>query len=215
MAATTVGRMVKESIVKELSTVLSDRPNFFITSINRMPAAEADSFRLKLHGSQAQFVVVQRKLGQRLVQPFNVPGLPELLEGSVGLVLPSDDVLPTAKLLVDFFKTREGQLTIRGAFIDGQLLTKARVEELASLPPKPMLLAYVVLTIESPLADLIFTVERLIGDLAWTLEQASAKPPTPAAAPAAPAAPEAPPTPDAPPDPPPQPSAEGEAAPAA
>ena len=182
-----VGRMVKESIVGELSTALSERPNFFVTTINRLPASEANILRQKLSTSQARLVLIKRKLGLRTVQGFNVPGLAELFEGSVGLVLPSDEVLPTAKLIVEFVKTHEGHLSVRGGLVDGQLLDKSRVEQLANLPARPVLLAYVVATIESPMVDVIFTIERLIGDLAWMLEQAAAQTPTaPAPAPAAP-----------------------------
>ena len=170
-----VGRMVKESIVKELSTHLSGRPSFFVTAMNRLPAVEADALRQKLFASKAKLIVVQRKLGQRVVQPLNITGLAELFEGSVGLVLPSEDVLPTAKAIVDFIKTHEDQLAVRGGVMDGQLLDKARVEQLASLPPKPVLLAQVVATIEAPITDVILTLERLIGDIAWLAEQAAAR----------------------------------------
>ena len=113
-------------------------------------------------------------------------GLKELLEGSIGLVLSGDDVLQTAKLIVEFRKTHEEQLSVRGAVIDGQLLDQSRVEQLAQLPPKPVLLAQVVATIESPIADLIFTIERLIGDIAWIAEQAVAKKPAEAPTPETP-----------------------------
>ena len=182
-----IGRMVKESIVRELSTELAERPSFFITGVNRLPAAEADALRQKLCASKAKLIVVQRKLGQRVIQPLNIAGLADLFEGSVGLVLPSEDVLPMAKTIVEFIKAHEHQLIVRGGVVDGQLLDKARVEYLASLPPKPVLLAQLVATIEAPLADVILTLERLIGDVAWLAEQAAAT--KPAAAPAAPAAP--------------------------
>ena len=108
---------------------------------------------------------------------MNITGLQELLKGSVGLVLAGGDVLPIAKLIVEFRKSHEEQVAVKGAVIDGQLLDPSTVEALANLPPKPVLLAQVVATIESPLADLIFTVERLIGDLAWTVEQLAEKKP--------------------------------------
>ena len=156
-----------------------------MTTVNRLPASDADTFRQKLYASQAHLIVVKRRLGQRTLQQLNIAGLAELLEGSVGLVLAGGDTLQTAKLIVEFRKTHEDRLTVRGAVIDGQLLDQQRVEQLAQLPPKPVLLALLVATIESPLADLIFTIERLIGDLAWTIEQTAAK--KPAEAEAAPA----------------------------
>ncbi len=176
-----VGRMVKESIIQELSSTLAKRPNLFVTTVNRLPSAEADSLRQKLYTSQARLVLVKRRLGRRTVEQLNVPGLAELLEGSVGLVLPGEDVLPAAKLIVDFIKTHEDQLAVRGGMVDGQLLDKTHVEELASLPPKPILLAQVVATLESPMADVIFTLEQLIGDVAWLLgEGGGEKTPLPA-----------------------------------
>ena len=181
-----VGRLVKESIVQELSSLLAERPNLLVTTVNRLTAAEADTLRQKLYASQARLVMVTRRLGRRTVEQLKVPGLVDLLEGSVGLVLPGEDILPAAKLIVDFIKTHEEHLSVRGGLIDGQLLDKSRVEQLASLPPKPVLLAQVVATLESLIADVIVTIERLIGDLAWLAEQAAEKKPAAAAAQAAP-----------------------------
>ena len=176
-----VGRLVKESTVQEVGAQLSERPNFFVTTVNRLPASDADAFRQKLYASQAHLVVVKRRLGQRTLQQLNIAGLAELLEGSVGLVLAGGDTLQTAKLIVEFRKGHEDRLTVRGAVIDGQLLDQQHVEHLAQLPPKPVLLAQVVATLESPIATLIFTIEQLIGDLAWTIEQTAAQKPVEAA----------------------------------
>lgn len=172
----TVGRMVKESIVEDVSSHLSEESNVFVTTVNRLKAAEADAFRQKLSATQAHLIVVKRRLGQRTVSKLKVTGLPELLEGSVGLIFAKGDVLPTAKLIMEFRKTHEEQLVVRGAFVDGQLLDTARVEALAKLPPKPVLLAEVLGMIEAPIAQLIMTIEQLIGDVAWIVEQASAAP---------------------------------------
>lgn len=185
-----VGHLVKESLVQELSSELDQHPNFIVTSINRLTAPDADALRQKLHGSNARLFMVKRKLGRRAVEKLNLQGLAELLEGSVALVLAGDDVLPAAKLIVEFRKAHEEQLTVRGAVVDGQLLDRSHVEQLAALPPRPVLLAQVLGTIEAPIADVIFTLERLLGDLAWLAEQAAAKKPAEVApAPKAEAAP--------------------------
>lgn len=193
-----VGRMVKESIAEEISAHLRARPNFFVTTVNRLAAPDADTLRQKLFASKAQLVLIKRRLGQRAVEPLKIPGLSDLFEGSVALVLTGEDALPTAKLIVEFQKSHEEQLGVRGAVIDGQLLTRQHVEQLASLPSRPVLLAQVVAAIESPISDVIFTLERLIGDIAWIAEQAAAAKPAAAAAPAAPPETQAPPAPTAP-----------------
>lgn len=173
----TVGRKVKEAIVEELSTELSKRPNLFVTDINRLTAPEADVLRQRLYAAQAHLIMVGRRLGRRAIEPLHMTGLTELLEGSVALVFAGGDVLPIAKIIVEFRKTHEEQLRVRGAVVDGQFLDTGAVEQLAYLPTRPVLLAQVVATLESPISDVIMTLERLIGDIAWIMEQAAAKKP--------------------------------------
>lgn len=172
-----IGRMVKESLLDEITAELSKRPNFFIMAVNRLPASEANTFRQKLSGSQASLLMVNRRLGRRATSSLSLAGLQELLEGSVGLILSGGDVLSTAKLIVEFRKAHEEHMAVNGAVVDGQLLDRKGVEQLANLPPKPVLLAEVVATIESPMAEVIMTIERLIGDIAWIAEQAAAQRP--------------------------------------
>lgn len=173
-----VGRLVKESAVTQLSERLAQHPEFLVTTINRLPSVEADSLRQKLFASQARLIMVKRTLGKRVMDQLNLSAVTELFEGSVGLVLPDEEILPAAKIIVDFIKTHEEQIVVRGAFIDGALFDKAHVVQLANLPPKPVLLAQVVATIESPIADVVLTLERLIGDLIWAADQAAEKKPT-------------------------------------
>jgi len=176
-----VGRLVKESAVKQLSERLAQRPEFLVTAVNRLSSLEADSLRQKLFTSQAHLIMVKQTLGKRVMDQLNLSAVTELFEGSVGLILPGEEILPAAKIVVDFIKTHEEQIAVRGAFIDGALFDKAHVVQLANLPPKPVLLAQVVATIESPIADVIFTLERLISDLIWAADQAAEKKPAPPA----------------------------------
>lgn len=178
-----VGRFVKEAMVEEIGARLAERPNVFVASFDRLPAPEADRLRQRLQALHAQLLVVKRRLGRRAVEPLLLPGLAELLDGSVGLVFAGEDVLAPAKVITEFQKAHEEWLRVRGAVIDGQLLDQPQVETLATLPPKPVLLAQALSAIESPLAEVIFTVERLIGELAWIVEQAAAKGPAEASAP--------------------------------
>jgi large subunit ribosomal protein L10 len=194
-----IGRLVKESAIEEIGERLSERPNFFVATVNRLSSPDTDALRQKLFASKCRLVMVKRRLGLRVIEPLKIAGLADLLEGSVGFVLTGEDALQTAKQLVEFRKGREEQLVLRGALIDGQLWDTRTIEELAKLPPKPVLLAQVVATIESPITDVIMTLEQLIGDLAWLVEQAATKKPAEAPAPAAPAAETQPPTEPGPP----------------
>jgi large subunit ribosomal protein L10 len=181
------GRLVKETLVQELSHRLAQQPDFFVTSVNRLKAAEADDLRRRLHATGASLLLVKQSLGRRAFGSLPSAGVLEWLEGSVGLVFPGDDPAVSIKAVVEFIKSHENSLTVRGGIVEAQVLDRPRVEQLANLPARPVLLAEVVGTLEAPIADVIFTLERLIGDIAWIAEQAAQQKPAEQAA-AAPSA---------------------------
>ena len=166
-----VGRLVKDLLIKELSDALQQRPAFFVTTVQGLPATDADTLRKQLYGMQSRMVMIKRTLGLRGLSALNLSGASELLAGSVALVLPGEDMFPAAKLLVEFAKASADKLVIRGAWVDGQLLDKQRLEEFANLPPKPQLIAQVIGGVESPMAGLVLTIEKRSRENGYKIEK--------------------------------------------
>ncbi len=170
------GRLVKELIVREVAQALTERPNFFVASLGPLQAPEADLLRKRLRKVQARLLMVKRTLGLRGISGLRLNGeVAGLFAESSVLVLPGEDVISAAKLLLDFVKEHQEKLTIRGGVVEGHLLDAKRFQDVAELPPKPQLIAQVIFAIESPLTDVVWTLERVLGDVAWVLEEASKK----------------------------------------
>ena len=190
-----VGRLVKERMVEELSEALKGSASVLIASMGPLKAAEADSLRKRLRGSQARMVVAKRTLGTRSLSALWSPAgrnpereppakagarvegatddrLVTLLSGSVVFVIPGEDIVKTAKIVVEFAKANEGKLMVRGGWVEGQVLGDKSIEAIASLPPKPQLIANVVGALEASFSNLIWTVEHHLSDLAWVIEEA-------------------------------------------
>ena len=180
-----VGRQVKELMVEELTSALKERQTFFVASVGPLQAGEADTLRKRLSGVQARLLMIKRTLGLQGIRALKLDQAEGLFDGSVTIVLPGEEVIPAAKLLFDFIKEAQDKLVVRGGLIDGQLLDKNRLQELANLPPKPVLIAQLIGVIESPISDVITTLEAAMTELAWVIDEASKK--KPAEAPAAPA----------------------------
>ena len=169
-----VGRVVKERMVEELAEALKGSSSVLIASMGPLKAAETDSLRKRLRGSQARMFVAKRTLGERSLDALSAGDrLATLLSGSVAFVIPGEDVVKTAKIVVEFAKANEGKLTVRGGLVEGQILNNKSVEEIASLPSKPQLIANLVGALESPFTSLIWTLEHHMSDLAWVVEEAA------------------------------------------
>ncbi len=175
-----IGRMMKDSMVQELASGLDENSNLIVTSVRRLSPADSDVLRQKLFSAKARLRIFKATLGKRVLNGIKVDGLSALGDikgGSLGFVIADEDALPAAKHLIDFLKDHVDHFSIQGGLVEGQVFDKKNIEAFAALPPKAMLLAQVVITIESPIADVAYTVERLIGDVCWVVEQLAEKKP--------------------------------------
>ena len=181
-----VGRLANELIVQELTTALRERPSFFVASVGRLSATDADTLRKRLRGSQSRLVMIKRRLGLQSLSALKLDGATGFFAGSIVLVLPGENVVPAAKLLVDMAKADGEKLTVRGGLVEGQVLDKQGVEHVANLPSKPQLIAQLIGVIESPIAQVVMTVESVLSELAYILDEASKNTPAASAADTAP-----------------------------
>ena len=168
-----VGRLVNELIVQELTAALKERPTFFVASVGRLTATDADTLRKRLRGSQSRLVMIKRRLGLQSLSALKLDGANDLFTGSIALVLPGEDMVPAAKLLWDTAKADEEKLLVRGGLVEGQVLDKKGVEHVANLPSKPQLIAQLIGVIESPIANVIMTMESVLSELAYIIDEAS------------------------------------------
>ena len=82
----------------------------------------------------------------------------QFLAGPTGIVFAGVDPVAPAKALKQFTDERK-KLSIKAAYIDGQLVDAKRVAVLASLPPKIELLAKLVGTLANPLRGLVTVLQ--------------------------------------------------------
>ncbi len=177
------GKLLKESMARELREELSRRQHFVVASLGALHATEAATLRKQLSAVKARLLMVKRTIGARVLGSLDGSGGPaadvhrtaELLTGSVALILAEQDAGPAANILAQFLKSHEGTLSIRGGWVEGRLLDAAGMRELADLPSKPQLIAQLIGTLEAPVTDLIMTIETVCRELVWVLDEASKK----------------------------------------
>lgn len=170
------GKLIKESMARELTEALGERSNFVVTSLGALPAAEADTLRKRLTTVKARMRMVKRTIGAKVLSGLESHGkTAELLTGSVVLVLTEDDAGPAAKILSQFANSHEGKLFIRGGWVEGRLLDAVDMHAFANLPPRLQLIAQLIGTVDAPATDLIVTLETICSEVVWVLDEASKK----------------------------------------
>ena len=80
-------------------------------------------------------------------------------------------------LIVDFVKEHKekGKPEIKGAVVEGQVLTAAEAEAMKNIPPREVLIAQVVGGISAPLTGLVGGLQGVIRNLVYTLDAVKQK----------------------------------------
>jgi len=199
------GKLVKDAMVKEILADLKDKPNFFIANYMGSSVSDMENVRKSLKSSKSTLYVVKNSMLNVVLDQLKLEDMKKLVDGGVAVSLSGEDVIATCKALVGFSKTHE-KFKIKGAYVDGKVLSTDSINHLASLPTKEVLLAQVVGGIKAPITGFVMVLGGVIRKFVYAVNAVKGKKekePQPkveaaAAAPAAQAQPEAPKAPDAP-----------------
>jgi len=128
-------------------------------SVNEMTA-----LRRQLRASGVEFTIIKNTLMDLAADVANRPLVKDIVQGPTAIAFGYDDPLDVAKAITDFVRTNRSVLAVKGAIMgDGPIMSPAEVAHLASLPPKPQLIANLLGQLQAP-------IQRLFGALNGPLQ---------------------------------------------
>ncbi len=163
------GKLTKERMINELLSDIRERPNFFITNYMGSSVADLENVRKDLRASSSTYFVVKNSILNVVLDQLKIEGAKSLVDGGIGVSLSGGDYLAVSKALVNFAKTHE-KFKIKGAYIGGELISVDRIKEMASLPPKEVLLARVVGGIKAPITGFVMVLNAVIRKFVYAVD---------------------------------------------
>jgi large subunit ribosomal protein L10 len=161
----------KEQIVEELASKLSASSITIGTSFGSIPVNETTKLRKELRARGVEYRVIKNTLAKLAAEKASRPDLVKIIEGPTALAFGKGDPTEAAKAVVDYLKANRLNLTLLGAFLDGRVLSAEEVQSLASLPPKPVLIAQLQGRLQSPLYGLAWALGASLAGLARVLQE--------------------------------------------
>ncbi len=161
----------KATAVVELHEKFSRAKLAVMTECSGLSVNDITELRKQLRGAKAEFKVVKNTLAARAVDGTSLIDAKPYFKGPMALLIGYDDpVLPT-KILRDFIKgeKREEKIRIAVGVLDGKLVQPAQIAAVASLPSKPVLLAMLFATMQSPVRGLVYTLNGVLGQFVRVL----------------------------------------------
>ena len=163
---------------KELATKLQEKfastSVAIVTDYRGLTVSEITDLRKRLCKNKADYKIAKNTIIKKAIKDTNLVELEKLLEGPTALLLGYGDPAECTKTFVDFIKEVE-KGDIKGAFLDGKLLTKQEVKTFASLPSKQVLLGQIAGLLIANTQGIAGIFESLIRDIALLSEEVAKK----------------------------------------
>ena len=165
------------------------------TSYSGITVNEMIELRRAMRAGGIDFTIVKNTLLNLAAAEAKKPQIKEIIQGPTAVAIAYDDPAAAAKTLSDFIRDGGTSLAIIGAVMgDGAPMAAGDVTKLASLPPKPILLAMLLGQMQAPLARLATVmngpIQALDNVLQARVRQLEDETPTPAPEPEASSEPE-------------------------
>lgn len=165
-----MARPEKEAVVKELTDKFTSAKSLVITDYLGLNVAEMTELRSKLREAGVEFKVVKNTLATIAANDVEMEEMTEYFSGPTAIAFGEDDAVSPAKVLVEFAKDHE-VLEIKAGLLNGEIISKEKVESLAEIPSREELLAKAFASMKAPLTGLVNVLQGNIRGLVQVLNQ--------------------------------------------
>jgi len=162
----------KSEIIAQYVEWLRDSQAVVMGEFPGIPAKTLYGLRVKLREMHGELHVVKLTLFARALAEAGLPVPEAMLTGSLIMAFAKEDPAAVAKTMMDFANDVK-TFDIRGGLVDNRLVDAAGVKALAELPPKPIILAGLLGTLQGPMSQLVSILNAPLREIVQVLKARS------------------------------------------
>jgi large subunit ribosomal protein L10 len=167
-----ISKEQKREIVADYVDKMSRSQAMIVTDYRGLTVADITTLRRNLRDVDSVYQVIKNTLFERALAQAGIPAPTGELKGPLAVGFCLGEVPAVAKVLMDFAK--ESQiLQIQGAILGDRFVGPEAVKDLADLPPREVLLAQLLGTLQGPMSTLVSTINAPMRELAQVLRARS------------------------------------------
>ncbi len=150
----------KSELVQQLKEKIEKAPVVILLDFKGIDANSVADFRKALKKNNAELKVVKNTLLYRACNGTQLYDKIDLFKEQTALIIGHEDIVAPAKLLKEFLKGKE-DAKVKGGLVEGVYADAQKIDYLASLPSKEVLVAQLLAVLQAPITNFVRVLNAL------------------------------------------------------
>lgn len=153
-------RQIKEAKVLEIKEKMEKAQGIIFAKYQGLTVEEDTELRKKLRESGVEYKVYKNTLTTLAAKELGLDAIETVLEGPVSVAFGYEDPTAPARILNDFAKEHK-KLELKGGIVQGEIFDTAKVQQLATIPSREVLLAKLLGSFKAPVSNLAYLLNAI------------------------------------------------------
>lgn len=164
-------RELKQEVIGEIKDRFSRAGSVVLVDYRGINVADVTTLRKQFREAGVEYVVLKNTLVKRALQELNIEGMDDLLEGPSAFAFGYEDPVAPAKIIKEFVaKTKNEHVQVKGGLVAGQVIDVNGVKALADLPPKEVLIAKMMGSLNAPVTNFVGVLSATLRSLVYAVD---------------------------------------------
>ncbi len=152
----------KKQVVADLVEKIKNAPAGVLVNYIGINVEDDTKLRRELREANVDYTVVKNTLLKFAFNEIGITELDEQFNGTTALAISKEDPMAAARIICKYAKEIEGDIfSVKAGFMDGAVLDAAAVKEIANIPPKEVLIAKMLGSLNSPISGLAMVLDQI------------------------------------------------------
>lgn len=153
-------RQLKEAKVAEIKEKLQKAQGVVLSQYQGLNVEDDTLLRKNLREAGVEYKVYKNTLVILAARELGIEGIVTHLKGSISIAFGYEEPTVAARVLNEFAKTHK-KLELKAGIIQGEIFDAAQVNQLASIPPRNVLLAKLLGSFKAPISNLAYVLNSI------------------------------------------------------
>ena len=159
---------IKKTIVADIKDKMTRAQSVVLIDYRGLTVEEVTDLRNQFRKAGVEYAVLKNTMLTLAARDLQIEGLEEHLKGPTAVAFGYEDPVAPAKIISDFIKEAK-KTEIKCGLISGKVVDVEGVKALADLPPKEVLVAKMLGSMNAPISGFVGVLSATLRSLLYTL----------------------------------------------